>query len=84
MSNKRMVQQYTKEAIQAQDQLSHEEYKRIKHMQKIELVYYLKSVWNAGYLKGQEAGIREAQAKFNAEGIKRATEEKTGGAESEG
>ena len=84
MSNKRTVQQYTKEAIQAQDQLSHEEYKRIKHMQKIELVYYLKSVWNAGYLKGQEAGIREAQAKFNAEGINRATEEKTGGTESEG
>ena len=84
MSNKRTVQQYTKEAIQAQDQLSHEEYKRIKHMQKIELVYYLKSVWNAGYLKGQEAGIREAQAKFNAEGVKKAAAKETGGTESEG
>ena len=59
----------TKTAIDLADSVSHEEYKSIKHMNKVDLVLYLRRVWERGYEVGHEDGLRDAQAAFNAKGI---------------
>ena len=66
MSNVRMAQKYTKKAVSTMDKLSHDEYKRIKHMPKLDLIAYLSRVWNDGYEAGRTAGIAEAKEAFNA------------------
>ena len=66
MSNVRKALKYTDKAVSTMDKLSHDEYKRIKHMAKIDLIAYLSRVWNDGYEKGKNAGIAEAKAAINA------------------
>lgn len=64
----------TDEAVKLADRLSHDEFKTVKHMGKIELAAYLHRVFKRGYDKGREDGIREAQATFNANGVSEHTD----------
>ena len=70
-----MARRATKTAIEFADSVSHEEYKSIKHMNKIELVDYMRRVWQRGYDIGHEAGVRDAQAAVNAKGVSEHTNE---------
>jgi len=65
----------TQNAINLADSVSHDEYKSIKHMNKVELVDYMRRVWQRGYDIGHEAGIRDAQAAVNAQGVSEHTAE---------
>ena len=76
MSNARKALKYTDKAVSTMDKLSHDEYKRIKHMAKIDLIAYLSRVWNDGYEAGKLAGIAEAKAEFNAAAVEQIKAEK--------
>ena len=65
----------TQKAIELADSVSHDEYKSIKHMNKVELVDYMRRVWQRGYDIGHEAGVREAQEAVNAKGVSEHTDE---------
>ena len=65
----------TKTAIDLADSVSHEEYKSIKHMNKVELVAYMRRVWQRGYDVGHEAGVKAAQQAFNSKGVSEHTGE---------
>lgn len=63
MANTRTVQVYTDKAVERAQSMSKEEYHRIKHMPKIELVHYLDQLcataYKTGYTAGYEAGKKE-------------------------
>ena len=59
----------TQKALDLADSVSRDEYKSVKHMNKVDLVLYLRRVWERGYEVGHEDGLRDAQAAFNAKGI---------------
>ena len=61
MAKTRMVQKYTPEAINRAQTMSKEDYQRIKHMPKIELVHYLDQLCKAAYKNGYEEGFRKGQ-----------------------
>lgn len=48
-------------------QLSREQYKTIKHMDKVELADYLGRVYRRGYEAGYEAAIEQAKAQVAAD-----------------
>ena len=58
--HKRAVQAYTQEAIKAAESFSHDGYKAIKHMGKIELVNYINNVYQQGFQDGARAGAAKA------------------------
>ena len=59
MPKTRMVQMYTDQAIERAKSMSKEEYQKIKHMPKIELVHYLDQLCNAAYQSGYEKGFKQ-------------------------
>lgn len=62
MPKTRMVQKYTDQAIERAKSMSKEEYQKIKHMPKIELVHYLDQLCNAAYKSGYEKGFKQGQS----------------------
>lgn len=64
---------FTQEAVDAMNTVPREEIKAVKHMSKIELVCYIKSVWqrghDVGYEKGHADGVNDAKAAFNAKAM---------------
>lgn len=60
MSKTRMVKKYTDEAMKQSQQLSREDYKAIKHMDKVQLTAYLQRVYNRGYMDGVTATAEAA------------------------
>ena len=61
MPKTHMVQKYTEAAIQRAQSMSKEEYQKIKHMPKIELVHYLDQLCNAAYQSGYEKGFKQGR-----------------------
>ncbi len=61
MAKARTVQKYTDAAIKRAQTMSKEDYQRIKHMPKIELVHYLDQLCNAAYKNGYEKGFKQGQ-----------------------
>lgn len=61
MSKTRKVQKYSDTAIERAKKMSKEDYQRIKHMNKIELVHYLDRLCNAAYKEGYDRGVQEGQ-----------------------
>lgn len=58
MSKTRMVKKYTDEAMKQSQQISREDYKAVKHMDKVQMTAYLQRVYRRGY----EAGVAAAEA----------------------
>lgn len=50
------VKRYSKEALNSSLHLDRETYKRIKHMDKVELSNYIEAVYTKAFSKGYEAG----------------------------
>lgn len=61
MPKTRMVQKYTDQAIEHAKSMSKEQYQKIKHMPKIELVHYLDQLCNAAYQSGYEKGFKQGR-----------------------
>lgn len=61
MAETRMVRKYTEQAIQRAQTMSKEDYQRIKHMNKIELVHYLDQLCAAAYKNGYDEGFEKGQ-----------------------
>lgn len=61
MPKTRMVQKYTEQAVERAKSMSKEEYQKIKHMPKIELVHYLDQLCNAAYQSGYEKGFKQGR-----------------------
>ena len=61
MAKTRTVQKYTDKAIERAGTMSKEEYHRIKHMPKIELVHYLDRLCAAAYKTGYEKGVEDGK-----------------------
>ena len=61
MAKTRMVQKYTEQAVERAKSMSKEEYQKIKHMPKIELVHYLDQLCNAAYKSGYEKGFKQGR-----------------------
>lgn len=61
MAKTRTVQKYTDKAIERAGTMSKEEYHRIKHMPKIELVHYLDRLYAAAYKSGYEKGVEDGK-----------------------
>ena len=61
MAKTRMVQKYTEQAVESDKSMSKEEYQKIKHMPKIELVHYLDQLCNAAYKSGYEKGFKQGR-----------------------
>ena len=59
MSKLRMVQKYRDEAVKAAAKLTHDSYKAIKHMNKIQLVAFMTQVSQNGFKAGYEAAKKE-------------------------
>lgn len=55
MSDTRTVQKYTDKAIERAKSLTKEDYRRIKHMNKIELANYLDHLYALAYSDGYKA-----------------------------
>lgn len=60
MSKPRMVKKYTDEAMKQSQQISREDYKAIKHMDKVQLTAYLQRVYHRGYMDGVAATAEAA------------------------
>ena len=56
MPKERAAHKYTNDALKISMSLDRETYKKIKHMDKVELSNYLSAI----YLKGREAGMKAA------------------------
>lgn len=61
MAKTRTVQKYTDQAIERAQSMSKEEYQKIKHMNKIELVHYLDQLCAAAYKNGYDKGFEKGQ-----------------------
>lgn len=55
----RMVQMYRDEAVKAATKLTHEDYKKIKHFNKIEMVAFMTRISQEGFRAGYEAAKKE-------------------------
>lgn len=53
-----MAQIYTDEAVKRAAEISREDYKTIKHMDKATLAAYLSRVWKRGYDAGYQAAVK--------------------------
>lgn len=58
MAKVRTVQKFKSAAVNEAAKMPHEDYKRIKHMPKVELVNYIRSVYGSGYKAGFDAGVK--------------------------
>lgn len=58
MSKTRMVKKYTDEAMKQSQQISREDYKAVKHMDKVQLTAYLQRVYKRGYDAGYQAAVK--------------------------
>lgn len=58
MAKVRTVQKYKASAVAEAMKLSHEDYKNIKHMDKIAMANYLNTVAARAYQAGFEAGVK--------------------------
>lgn len=68
MSKKaRTVKKYTAEAVKKSEQLSRDDYKRIKHMDKVTMAAYLDHLFFRGYQAGYEAA-KQVMSKEDVEG----------------
>ena len=67
MSEIRTVKKRTAFGMKQAQQLSREQYKTIKHMDKVELADYLGRVYRRGYEAGYEAAIEQAKAQVAAD-----------------
>lgn len=63
MSKTRTVRRYTDGSIEKSRTISRDTYKRVKHMDKVEMTAYLEAL----YAKGYEAGYNAAIDKIAAE-----------------
>lgn len=71
MAKMRTVKKYTDEAVKQSQQMSREDYKAIKHMDKIQLTAYMQRV----YWRGYKAGVAAAEAAAKAQKPEAATVE---------
>lgn len=53
-----MARIYTDEAVKRAAEISREDYKTIKHMDKVTLAAYLSRVWKRGYDAGYQAAVK--------------------------
>lgn len=53
-----MARIYTDEAVKRAAEISREDYKAIKHMDKVALASYLSRVWKRGYDAGYQAAVK--------------------------
>lgn len=53
-----MARTYTDEAVKRAAEISREDYKTIKHMDKATLAAYLSRVWKRGYDAGYQAAVK--------------------------
>lgn len=53
-----MARIYTDEAVKRAAEISREDYKTIKHMDKVALAAYLSRVWKRGYDAGYQAAVK--------------------------
>lgn len=53
-----MARIYTDEAVKRAAEISREDYKTIKHMDKATLAAYLSRVWKRGYDAGYQAAVK--------------------------
>lgn len=53
-----MARIYTDEAVKRAAEISREDYKAIKHMDKVVLAAYLSRVWKRGYDAGYQAAVK--------------------------
>lgn len=53
-----MARIYTDEAVKRAAEISREDYKAIKHMDKVALAAYLSRVWKRGYDAGYQAAVK--------------------------
>ena len=60
MSETHMVKKYTDEAMEQSKQISREDYKAIKHMDKVQLTAYLQRIYRRGYMDGVTATAEAA------------------------
>ncbi len=62
MSDTRKVLVYKPEAVEMAKGISHQDYKAIKHMNKIELAMYLHRIYTRGFEDGKTSvtGVRQA------------------------
>ena len=77
MSKTRMARRYTAGAIEKSNTISRDTYKRVKHMDKVEMTAYLESLYTRGYEAGYKAAaeIAAKQAMDEAETAENSTEE---------
>ena len=66
MSNTRTVQRFTDKAVERANLIPKEEYKAIKHMNKIELAHYLSQVYARGYNEGYKDCTEKHKAEANS------------------
>ena len=57
----RTVQVYTDEAVKAASRMTHDDYKAIKHMSKIDLVAYLTRIYQRGFQAGAAKARKEME-----------------------
>ena len=73
MAKTRTVLKYTDKAIERAGTMSKEEYRRIKHMPKIELVHYLDQLCAADYKSGYEKGVEDGKQQATNAAVPSAT-----------
>lgn len=59
--SKRAIQVALPEAINRANSMSREEFKAVKHMNKIDLVSYMEQIFKGGYEAGYKAGLEGAK-----------------------
>lgn len=63
-----MARIYTDEAVKRAAEISREDYKAIKHMNKVELTHYLSRIYKRGYEAGSVAAQKAAAEQTPATG----------------
>ena len=68
---KRTVQKYTKYAVELSEQMSKEDWQKIKHFGKIEMALYIQGVYQQGF----KAGVESVKPKVSKTPIEKPSEE---------
>lgn len=55
MAKRRTVQMYTQQSVDLANSMSKEDWRRIKHMSKIEMALYIQGVYQQGFKAGAES-----------------------------
>lgn len=63
MAKTRMDKKYTGEVMKQAQQMSREDYKAVKHMDKVQMIAYLQRIYRRGY----EAGVKAEATRQKAE-----------------